>query len=156
MTRTETACKDFAVVMICVLCFTVIGVAGCAGTPALKPVATATATSTEGDATSTSEADAVGTGAVKATTARDIRTFGLDLNTLSLVRGMAAQGALIGALMIVLGIAASIGGVMIAVVLPAPKMPKLWELVWWIVGTSLIAGPVIVLLTGLLRALSIV
>ena len=113
------------------------------------------------DATTTTEAEALASGAVKAETARDIRTFGLDPGTLSLLKDALAGfwrniliAFLVGSLVVCVGVAASIGGVMVGLVLPVPEMGAHTKAIWWVVGTALIAGPISSLFTMFLWKLS--
>ena len=67
-----------------------------------------------------------------------VTTFGMDVVTLALLK----TGAGMLALFIGVGVAAAIGGVMVAVILPAPEMSLWIKTLWTIAGTALIVGPV--------------
>ena len=75
---------------ITILCVVVLLLMGCAGVD--KQDARTTAKSKTGDATSITEMEKMLEGAVKADTARDIRTFGLDPGTRDFLTSSFAKG----------------------------------------------------------------
>ena len=82
--------------------------------------------------------------------------YGLDEQTKEFLDSKVGAVVQFAALYWLLVLGVGVGAWMIGIVLPKPQMPAVWEFVWWVVGTVLVAGTIILAILIVLRKVALV
>ncbi len=81
--------------------------------------------------------------------------YGLDEQTKEFLSDKVEAIVQYVALYSLLALGVCIGAWMIGIVLPKPEMPAMWEFVWWVVGTCLVGGTIILAILVVLGKVSV-